>query len=107
MVRAKKKYKPLQQLALFDMPAQIREQKVKPLTKEMARAMAIINHFGEIHRYPGGYWHPKKNLIGYHAEFVKTLTLNALEKRNLIEVAERKVGYFGSFAIKYVLKIKL
>lgn len=84
------------------------------LTPEQKRALAFIKKHGELIRYQGGLFsykdvHMLKRSgywleLSYPAEYVDTQTMEALERRGYVEVAETAQGWGREYAVKYKLK---
>ena len=87
------------------------------LTPEMKRALEMLKTHGELIRYKGGFWSYEGATMAvmgirnrdetdfvYPVEHVGLQTLEALERRDMIEVSETKAGWGRPYAVKYKLK---
>ena len=87
--------------------------KSKKLSAEMERALAIIKASGSIVWYSGGFWAKEGSemvtsygtpVFTHPIDYVGVQTLEAIERRELIIVAEEKIKYGRAVAVKYILK---
>lgn len=75
------------------------------LSIEMMRALAFLKHGCSLVRLPGGTWMPKPNQTEERKGF-STLTVRALLKRELAEIADWRVtGVVGKY--QFVTAVRL
>lgn len=88
-------------------------KKLKKLSPEMEKAIALFKEHGKLVRYRGGYWAQEKapmrvldfmepDLLAPKDSF-GTTTMEALHKRGLIQATEWKAWERGAFVVEYQL----
>jgi hypothetical protein len=73
------------------------------LSPTMQECIRYIGQHGAIHRHQGGFW-ANAGWVLHSGGWFDTSTLNALEKRGVVEYVEWRDGKSGRFPIKAVLK---